>query len=157
MRIIFQKISDDRHVLKIVRDDERSEEVECETRSYLTHDLLHYAVEGEAGIDRGFWGNLAGGKTLVQMNDRTGASLQADAPELMAIERVVGALSAIAKGTSASVLFPRLRGSFASADITVPEWLTEGFVSAVQERMRRLLGHWKATPCGASMQLPWPP
>ena len=157
MRILFQKVSEDRHVLKVVRDDGRSEEVACETRSYLAHDLLHYAIEGEAGIDGGFWGNLARGKTLRQMNDRTGNSMQAEAPQLLAIEQVVGTLSAIAKGVSAQVIFPRLRMSFASAGIDVPEWLTEQLVSDVQERMRRLLGHWRATGYGESMLLPWPP
>ena len=157
VRILLQKLSDDRHVLKIVRHDGRSEEVECETRSYLAHDLLHYAVEGEARLDAGFWGNLARGKTLAQMNDRTGASMKAEAPELMAIERVVGALSGIAKGVSPSVIYPRLRESFTSAEISTPAWLTEEVVSAVQDRMRRVLGHWKATPYGASMVLPWPP
>lgn len=43
--------------------------VACETRSYLVHDLLHYAVESEAGLSGGFWGNLARGKTLADMND----------------------------------------------------------------------------------------
>ncbi len=36
----------------------------AETRSYLTHDLLHYAIEAEAGIpERVSWGRLAGGDT----------------------------------------------------------------------------------------------
>ena len=157
MRILFHKVSEERHVLKIVRDDGRSEEVECETKSYLAHDLLHYAIEGEATIDDGFWGNLARGKTLAQMNDRTGNAMQAEAPQLLAIEQVVGTLSAIAKGVSAQVAFPRLRAGFASAGIDVPEWLTEQLVSAIQERMRRLLGHWKSTAYGESMLLPWPP
>jgi hypothetical protein len=45
VRIAFRKISDERHALAIVRDDGAREEIECETRSYLRHDFLHYAVE----------------------------------------------------------------------------------------------------------------
>ena len=37
----------------------------------------------------------------------------------------------------------------------LPAWVTEELVDAVQERMRRLVGHWKATPYGGSMELPW--
>jgi hypothetical protein len=59
LRIAFHKISGQRHALEIVRAGGRRERVECETRSYLTHDLLHYAVEAEACLQDGFWGRLA--------------------------------------------------------------------------------------------------
>jgi hypothetical protein len=36
-----------------------------------------------------------------------------------------------------------------------PPWLTEQLVTAVQERMRQLMGHWRATPYGGSMVLEW--
>jgi hypothetical protein len=46
---------------------------------------------------------------------------------------------------------------FAEAlETTMPEWLTEDFIARVQERMRELLGHWKATPYGERMKLCWP-
>jgi hypothetical protein len=156
VRILLQKISDERHALQIVRNDGRTERVECETRSYLHHDLLHYAVEAEGRLEEGFWGNLAKGKTLAQMNDRTGKAMQTEGPQMMAIERVVGALSGIAKGGSANDIFAAFRDSATSAGIPVPEWLTPELARAVQERMRRLLGHWNATPYGESMALSWP-
>ena len=37
---------------------------------HLVHDLLHYAAEQEAGVQTGFWGTLASGRTLADMNDR---------------------------------------------------------------------------------------
>ena len=82
MKIAFHKIDAERHALVIERGG-RTERVECETRSYLVHDLLHYAVESEAGLDGGFWGHLARGKTLADMNDRTGKALAGQAPELL--------------------------------------------------------------------------
>jgi hypothetical protein len=157
VRILLKKLSDERHVLQIVRADGRSEQVDCETRSYLHHDLLHYAVEAEAHLDGGFWGNLAQGKTLGQMNDRTGKAMQAEAPQMMAIEQVVGALSGIAKGGSASAIFAAVHDAATSAGVAFPQWLTLELTLAVQERMRRLLGQWKATPYGESMALLWPP
>jgi hypothetical protein len=157
VRILLQKLSDERHVLQILREDGRSEQVECETRSYLHHDLLHYAVEAEAHLDQGFWGNLAKGKTLVQMNDRTGNAMQAEGPQMLAIEQIVGALSGLGKGVPAAAIVAWFQDAAVSAGIAVPEWVTEQLVLAVQERMRRLLGHWKATPYGDTMSLPWPP
>ena len=102
MRIVFRKISDERHTLEIVRADGRREEVDCETRSLLVHDLLHLAVESEAKVTVGFWGNLAKGRTLADMNDRTGKAMAAEAPEMAVIERLVGSLSGAVKGRTAA-------------------------------------------------------
>jgi hypothetical protein len=156
MRILLEKLTDERHRLVIERAPEAREAVECETRSILVHDLLHYAVESEARVTTGFWGNLAAGKTLADMNDRSGASMKDAAPEMAAIEQLVGALHGSTKGIAAGELVAGIRRFAASLGATTPDWLTEPFVIAVQERMRRLQGHWRATPFGGVMELPWP-
>jgi hypothetical protein len=156
VRILFEKMSDERHRLVIERAPGAREAVECETRSYLVHDLLHYAVESEARLATGFWGNLAAGKTLADMNDRTGAAMKDAAPDMGAIEQIVGALHGSTKGVAAGELVAGLRRVAASLGATMPDWLTEPFVVAVQGRMRRLQGHWRATPFGGVMELPWP-
>jgi hypothetical protein len=149
MRITFHKISDERHRLEVSADDGlKRESVECETRSYLTHDLLHYAVEAEAGLQSGFWGRLHRGSSLAELNDW---SRPMD-PEIAAIEQIVGALSPAVKGKSAA----GMRRFAAALGTTMPDWLTEAFVLAVQDRMRGLLGHWTGTRCGTSMELAWP-
>lgn len=152
MRIRFKKLSDERHELGISRDLTSWETAACETRSYLTHDLLHYAVEVQAGVEAGFWGRLAAGATLAEMNDRT----RALSGEMAAIEQVVGALTTSVKGRSAAEVAAGMKRFATSLGTTMPSWLTEEFVLAVQERMRQLLGRWKATPRGAALDLPWP-
>jgi len=156
MRILLEKLTDERHRLVIERAPGAREEVECETRSLLVHDFLHYAVESEARLATGFWGNLAAGKTLADMNDRTGASMKDAAPDMGAIEQLVGALHGSTKGIAAGELVAGIRRFAASLGATTPDWLTEPFVIAVQERVRRLQGHWRATPFGGVMELPWP-
>jgi hypothetical protein len=153
MLVVFRKMSEERHELEIVRDDGCRERVVCETRSYLVHDLLHYAVESEAEVRGGFWGSLANGKTLAEMNDRNAMM----GGEMPIIERVVGALSGAVKGRSAAEMVAALDQHAAALGSTNPAWLTVELVAAVQERMRKLLGHWKATPFGGSMELTWPP
>jgi hypothetical protein len=155
MRIIFSKISDVRHELRIVRVNGDTESVVCETRSTLVHDFLHFVVEQRAKLEGGFWGNLAKGKTLAEMNDRTGASMAAEAPALMDIERIVGALSGAAKGHPAGEAVRGITRYLSALEATAPEWLTEDFVLSVQERLASVLGRWKATPYGASMELVW--
>ena len=152
MRIQFRKLTDERHELAVSRDPASWERVECETRSYLTHDLLHYAVEAEASLQTGFWGRLATGATLAEMNDRT----RSMDDEMAAIEQVVGALSESVKGRPAAQIVAGMNRFAASLGATLPAWLSESFVLAVQERMRQLLGRWKATPRGATLDLPWP-
>jgi hypothetical protein len=156
MRIILGKISDDRHSLTIVRDDGRREQVECETRSYLMHDLLHFAVESEGRLREGFWGTLAAGRSLAEMNERENGGPMAATPELMAIEQTVGALSGLTKGRSAAELVAGMRRFAESLGGELPAWLTESFVEAVQERMRSLTGRWRATPFRGEMDLEWP-
>ena len=156
MRILFEKLSDERHRLVIERAPGAREALECETRSCLVHDLLHYAVESEARLATGFLGYLAAGKTLADMNDRTGAAMTDAAPDMAAIEQLVGALHGSTKGIPAGELVAGIRRFAASLGATMPDWLTERFVVAVQDRMRRLQGHWRATTFGGVMDLPWP-
>lgn len=155
MRIAFRKISDERHELTIVRGDGQRETVACETRSVLAHDLLHYAVEAEAGLVYGFWGLLAAGHSLADMNDRSGAPLGARHADIMVVERLVGALSPIAKGAAPAEVMAGMTRYAESSGSTLPPWLTEPFVAAVAERLRRLVGRWRATPHGGVMELDW--
>ena len=157
MRILLHKQSNEQHALELVRADGMRERMECETRSYLQHDFLHYAVEAEAGLQTGFWGNLARSKTLAQMNDRSGRALAAELPELMTIERAVGALTRAVKVGSASEVVASVHGYEAAVGVEPTPWLTEAFVHRVQDRMRQLTGYWKATPYGGTMELRWPP
>lgn len=156
MRIAFRRIDDSAHVLEVTRADGVTEAVECETRSYLLHDLLHYAVESEAGLSQGFWGRLAAGKTLAQMNDRVAGAADM-AGEMGAIEQIVGALHGLTKGRSAQDVVSGVRRFNESIGVSTPTWLTDALIEAVQERMRRLQGRWQATPRGGRMELAFPP
>jgi hypothetical protein len=151
--IVFRKISDREHGLDVRRGAGVDESVRCETRSLLRHDFLHYAVECEAGLGGGFWGSLARGKSIAELGRMTDAD---GGPELLAIERLVGALDGAAKGKPAAEVVAAIRRYDETSDLATPAWLTEALVLRVQERMRRLLGEWKATPVGGSMELSWP-
>lgn len=155
MRIELRKISDAEHDLTVVRPGGARETVRCESRSTLVHDLLHYAAEREAGVATGFWGTLAAGRTLADMNDRTGVALGAAGPDVMAVERIVGPLTGAVKGAAPDALARRLADYLAEAGDPAPAWLTPAFVAAVQERMRQLLGAWRAVAYGEALALDW--
>jgi hypothetical protein len=155
MRIRLTKLSDRRHVLEVERDG-RCESVELETRSTLHHDLTHLAVEEAAGIEHGFFGSLARGKTLAELAGRSGASaLEYDGPMLQ-VERAVAVLQRLARVDEDPAAFhARISDSLAIQGESPPSWFTVELVTAVRDRLRRLLGQWRATPYGATMELCW--
>lgn len=162
MRILFRKLAGptvpgDRHELAIVRADGRRESILCETRSTLMHDFIHYAVEGAARIESGFWGRLAAGRSLGEMNDRAGLPASDEAAELAIVERFVGALSGAAKGVPAAQLIAGIARYAAATGEGLPPWLTEATVVEAQERLRRISGAWRAAPPGGAIELDWPP
>jgi hypothetical protein len=155
MQIRLTKLDNDHHRLEIARDDGSRESLTLETRSYLLHDLLHLAVETEAGLQTGFWGCLARGKTLADMNDRTGQSMKEHSADMATIEQAVGALTGAAKGVDAATVLAGLQRWLAATERPLPAWLDEAFIVRVQERMRKLMGHWRATPFGQAMEVRW--
>jgi hypothetical protein len=164
MRIRFTRLTNDRHALEIRRDGGAAERVELETRSFLLHDLIHYAVESTAGLQSGVWGRLAAGTSLAELNDQSGdmaAGLgegsSSRTSELMTIERVTGPLHAMAQGrASPEAALTAMTELFAAAEQPLPAWLTLDFVRRTSERLRQLLGRFRATPFGQAMELPWP-
>lgn len=157
MQIVLTKLSDRRHAVAIVRSDGTRDAIELVTRETLFHDFLHFAVEASIPTQRGFWGSLAGGKTFADMNDRSGAAFRDNAATLGIVEGTVGMMTgAMKRAASEERIVAEFRRTADELGQAPPAWLDERFVATVRERMRRLLGHWKATPFGASMEVDWP-
>ena len=148
----FTKLSEDRHRFEYRREDATGEAIEMETRGLLAHDLVHYAVESEAGLKGSFYGILAkiGGYQELTVNG--GAALGG---EVAITEVVVGALQgALADDElDAAALIGGVVEYLELMDHRPPRWLTPAFVTAVREHMRQLTGRWKATPFGGTMEL----
>ncbi|MDX1561355.1 MAG: hypothetical protein R3305_00415 [Gammaproteobacteria bacterium] len=154
MRIRLTKLSDQRHALEIVRADGSGDKVELLTREALFHDFLHFAVESSLPTQCGFWGALASGKSMADMNDRSGESVADIADILGPVEATVGMMTGVVK-LPEDAAFAAIRGYHESQGSELPNWCTERFVADVRECMRRLLGEWKATPYGQTMEVVW--
>jgi hypothetical protein len=152
----FTRLSPTHHRFDYRRADGSGEVVETETDAVLLHDLLHYAVESEAGLKGSFYGildRIGGYQELIVAG---GAALGG---EIAITERVVGA---IAEAMSEDGLDDAAFVATVSATLTLyeeraPRWLTPAFIAAVRERMRRLTARWNATPIGETMELEFPP
>jgi hypothetical protein len=156
MQIRLTRLTNERHRLEIVRDDGTREAHEQETRSTLLHDLVHYAVESEAGLKASFYGRLANGEAYTALT----TMVPADA-ESAQTEAVVVRIQGIAKNDTWSEIQPtsfaqEIVASFAVMGYAAPAWLTGELIVRVRERLRRVQGHWRATPFHRTLTLEFP-
>jgi hypothetical protein len=157
MQIILTKLTDERHRMKIVRDDGSSEEVELVTREFLAHDMLHFCLEIEAGLYHSFWGSLAAGKTLSELSAQ-GMAANPPSEEVMITESIVGPLSYIAKGGTDDAQFLSIMTTvFQSRSTPIPTWLTTDLLQRIRTRFNALMGEFRSLPRSESMHLSWPP
>jgi hypothetical protein len=142
VRVVFLKVSDQRHVVRVERRDGTVEAVELDSRSFLNHDLAHFATEIELGLIGGVWGSVARGGSL------TGDGL--DGSDMALAETVSGPMQTMLR-TRASAEEIR--------DVLVrvaPEVDADAVAERLHTRLRALAGHWASTPYGGEMELTWP-
>jgi len=156
MQIRLTRLTNERHLLELVRDDGTREARELETRSALLHDLVHYAVETEAGLTASFYGLLASGKTYEALTAEPSQD-----PEAMQTEAVVGRIQGMAKNDSWGDMDPEalaqsLIAGFRSVGHEPPAWLSGDLIVRVRERFRRVQGQWRATPFHQTLALEFP-
>lgn len=142
MRIVFTKISDEKHAVTITRTDGTSENVEVETRGFLRHDLAHFAIEVELPIRKGYWGCVASGASL--------AGEGVAGSEARLAESLAGPIQTLFRTDAGPDAYFELLGGFS------PMSGSQDLAARVHERVRQLRGHWKATPYGGQMELVWP-
>ncbi len=151
MKIALTKISESKHRFAATRANGSVESLELETRSFLIHDLTHFALESTAKLSGGFYGALAAGTPYGAL---AGETAQPVTGEALAIETVVGPLSGALRGDiDAPAFTARLAGYFTDLGRDVPTWLTPETIAATSARFKALMGQWKATPFGATMEL----
>jgi hypothetical protein len=152
LTVRFTRVSPDAHRFEYRLPNGDGEVVELETRSALYHDLLHFAVETEAGLRGSFYGLLAKVGGYAELTVSGGAALGG---EIAITEALVGALTgAFKEETLDPAAFIEGFGDYLGLfEARRPAWLTEEFLVAVKARMRALEGQWRATPFGQTMEL----
>jgi hypothetical protein len=150
LTISLTRVSNTHHRFAYTRSDATSEVAELDTRSFLFHDLLHFAVETEAFLQDSFYGRLDRGATFADLRaepfDTSG--------ELAQTERIVGMLTGFLKDSPEPADFlERAVTMLRDTGADVPPWLTLELLMRVKERLRRLLGEWNALPFHQTMEL----
>jgi len=157
MQIRLTRLTNERHRLELVRDDGSHEAHELETRSALLHDLVHYAVETEAGLEASFYGLLASGKTYEALTAEPSGD-----PETMQTEALVGRIQGMAKTDSwanadPEALAQMLIAGFRALGHEPPAWLSGALIVRIRERFRQVQGRWRATSFHQTLVLEFPP
>ena len=142
MRIAFTKISDEKHRVEITRANGTSESVELESRSFLRHDLAHFAIELELPIGKGYWGCVSSGASL------SGSGVAGAEAQLA--ESLAGPIQTLMRIDADSDAYLAMLREIA------PAHAGQDLAARLHERVRRLRGHWKSTPYGGEMRLVWP-
>lgn len=152
LRLRFSRVSPTHHRFEYRRPDGTGEALDLETRSFLFHDLLHYALESEAGLKGSFYGILAKIGGYEELSVGGGAALGG---EVAITERVVGAMTEALQDDDldADTFVERVAEYLDLFDERAPRWLTPALVLAVRERMRELMRRWNSTPSGEAMEL----
>ncbi|MEZ5959576.1 MAG: hypothetical protein R3C30_04005 [Hyphomonadaceae bacterium] len=141
MIVRFTRLTPTHHRFEVIREDGSRESRELETRSLLTHDFVHLALESEGQLNQGFYGALSRGGDY-------------DSEAAMEVEFVVGPLQGLLKGDFDPAIFvDRFRSMRENTGERMPDWLTADLVARVIDRFRRLQGQWRATQFGQTMEV----
>lgn len=155
MTLSLQKISPTHHLFEYETKGKRVS-LELETKTYLFHDLLHFAVESEAGLKNSFYGLLTQGENYNELSMRPRMEGAAPVPQTEAAttEVIVGIMTgAVQDNANPQEALAAAGNLFGAYGLPVPSYLTEAFILRVKERLRELLGHWRGTPFGQAMEL----
>ena len=142
VEVHFVKLSDQRHEVRVRRLDGTSDLIELDSRSFLRHDLAHFAVELELGLSGGVWGSVARGGSLA------GDGL--DGADMALAETISGPMQTMMRtGAGADEINEVLAR-------VVPDVASNALARRLHDRLRSLAGQWAATPYSGEMMLEWP-
>ena len=153
--IKFTNVSPTRYRFEMIREDGSGEQADLETKTFLFHDLLHFAVESEAFLADSFYGKLLKGESYRSLSERKmEATALTEGKEIMMTERVVGVMTGVLQSdASPEAAISGLRNLLSASGERFPVWFTEDFVIRVKERMSVLWGEWNGTPLRETMTL----
>ncbi|NKB35227.1 MAG: hypothetical protein GKR91_19190 [Pseudomonadales bacterium] len=141
MKIVFTKMSDDEHAVRVIRTDGSEDSSVLNSRSFLRHDLAHFAVESELRIARGYWGSVAQGTALAGSNF--------SGSDIAKAESLAGPIQTLMRLEENEDKYLSL------LERVLPEAATNDLAARIRDRVLKLLGHWKATPFGGDMEFEW--
>ena len=153
LTIYIKKISNEHHEFRYVRSGGGGEAITLDTKSFLLHDFIHFAVERRAKLEYSFYGLLAHSGSYEELSD-IDLSEEKFGGELGMTKRIVGGLTPVVKGNITSEQFlAGARNLIEAYQKKLPHWLDQGFIADVEEDLRRIIGEWNVVVYGDTLIL----
>jgi hypothetical protein len=154
VRVIFERVDDSRYRIGVLRDGRFDVGADIPLRSApgggrVPHDLVHFAVEEQAGLRLGVFGQVAAG------GDVGGFFRPVPAARRPALDRKRSKRIGAA-GRTDTALSERLAGLAAGGRIGEAADLDPLLREAINRRLADLLEQWRALPVGERLVLTWP-
>jgi hypothetical protein len=130
----------------VTRDDGSVEVISLDTKTYLIHDVCHFAVEKHLAYANGFWGMLSQGFSFGELFGKDNMQ----AKELRLIEEVVGPVQSVYWGHIRKEDFQQF---IEHTGFDVPE----GVLDACLGEIEGILRMWEPLSVGESLALEWVP
>jgi hypothetical protein len=168
MKLQLTRLDHGKYETVITRDDGVSYRLKGVAHMFaIPHDLAHFLVEKTLRLDRGFWGNVAGGAVFGTMDyiggrrkpkaaERSEALLKTNAAELNEAEVLVRIFNdTIEQGhaETSPLLRKRLRGRLARPGLQ--RSFGDAEISEVYAAYRDMLSTWEKLPVGGTTELRW--
>jgi hypothetical protein len=160
MRIEFTKAKDGSALLRCVRDDGTStwqKKGDAQAAYFPLHDLVHFAVETELGLDRGFYGLITAGWEIEETSGK--GARGKPPPESIATEHVVSLLAL--ETISGQVATPSdfdaaIAACCAQSGIEPPRAFSDAELVRVRRRIGELIAEYRLLSPGETLTLTYP-
>jgi hypothetical protein len=155
MKIGLTRINPDQHTLSVKHSDGSIVEQTLETKSFFTHDLVHFALEETAGLRNSFWGQLAQQQDPNRDNPMGRENFKPET-EIEFTEVLTGPLMGLTRNPSEiHYVLNNINETFKAYGVPTPTFVTETFLNTFLTRFNELKDRWNATPFGKSLELEW--
>ena len=150
MKLIFTKISPTHHTLCVCREGLKDDIQNCETRSLMPHDLIHFAYEKTVWLKNSFWGLLSQWYNIEHFPDE----LVSESSELYRTEMIVGPLTwYLMKEVSEAQVISYIQNACDAYGIEVPQHITTETLKLIKIEYERLWWEWRSLPWNQEMIL----
>ena len=118
------------------------------------HDLTHFAVESELGLQQGFFGLIAAGWDLADFM-QPGVAARLPVEGLLA-ENLVGTVERLGDDLSEAEFSAALTDSLTAQSLPPFRALAAAELARIRARRAALLAQWRALPAGETLRLEFP-
>ena len=148
------------------RDDGTIAHEKVPHKGPVAHDLVHFAIEGELGFERGFWGLVAAGhepELIVEMAKAAGhaSAKRAQLPEphfieAIQVERIVESFEAEfwSRGNDNAALRAMAQAGCDQSLVAFPD-LEDDSIDRARARLTALADQWAMLAIGEALTLDW--